>query len=288
MLRTTIFLSLAVAAGFAFATFLGYESSTLPGFAVEQRSETLAGSSDGGLERFATRLQSLEALLADEVARRESLEVELIALTEQLSELQLSELPERTEQRRPDEESLDRETIQARVAARFGDRRGNDAESRQNQLVEAGFSPDQAQRITARESELRLDALYAQYDAVRDGEPFDPRSTGFNPQSQLRQELGDPSYERYLEATGQSTAIGVQSVMAGSAGQTAGLQPGDRVVAYAGERVFNTGELNAQILKGEPGQPVVMDVLRDGQQIQVYVPRGPIGISSGRGIGRGR
>jgi len=288
MLRTSIFLSLAVAAGFAFATLFGYESSTLPGFAVEQRGDTSAGPTGDGLEPLSSRLQSLEVAFADEVARRESLEIELFALTERLSDLTVSAEPESRENRRPDEESLDRETIQARVAARFGDRRGNDAESRQNQLVEAGFSPDQAQLITARESELRLDALYAQYDAVREGEPFDPRSTGVNPQSQLRQELGDPSFERYLDATGQSTAIGVQSVMDGSAGQTAGLQPGDRVVAYAGERVFNTGELNAQILQGDPGQPVVMDVIRDGQQIQVYVPRGPIGITSGRGIGRGR
>ena len=157
-----------------------------------------------------------------------------------------------------------------------------------NQLVEVGFSPDQAQHITERESELRLEALYAQYDAVREGEPFDPRAGGFDPQDQLRQELGDGSYERYLEATGQSTSISVQSVMAGSAGQTAGLQPGDQVVSYGGERVFSTSDLNQLILDGSPGQTVVVDVLRDGQQIQVYVPRGPIGITGGRGRGGGR
>jgi hypothetical protein len=46
--------------------------------------------------------------------------------------------------------------------------------------------------------------------------------------------------------------------------------------------------LNQLILDGSPGQTVVVDVLRDGQQIQVYVPRGPIGITSGRGRGGGR
>jgi S1-C subfamily serine protease len=99
--------------------------------------------------------------------------------------------------------------------------------------------------------------------------------------------LGDASYERYLEATGQSTSIGVQRVMEGSAGQAAGLQVGDQVIAYAGERVFRTSDLNKLILEGTPGQSVIVDVLRDGQQIQVFMPRGPIGITSGRGGGRG-
>jgi S1-C subfamily serine protease len=76
--------------------------------------------------------------------------------------------------------------------------------------------------------------------------------------------------------------------MAGSAGQAAGLQPGDQVVSYGGERVFSTSDLNQLILDGAPGQTVVVDVLRDGQQIQVYVPRGPIGITGGRGMGGGR
>ena len=100
--------------------------------------------------------------------------------------------------------------------------------------------------------------------------------------------MGDASYERYLDATGQSTSIGVQQVMAGSPGQAAGLQTGDEVIAYAGERVFNISDLNQLILEGAPGQTVVVDVLRDGQQIQVYVPRGPIGITGGRGMGGGR
>ena len=71
------------------------------------------------------------------------------------------------------------------------------------------------------------------------------------------------------------------------AAQAAGLQTGDEVIAYAGERVFNISDLNQLILEGAPGQTVVVDVLRDGQQIQVYVPRGPIGITGGRGGGMG-
>jgi hypothetical protein len=42
-------------------------------------------------------------------------------------------------------------------------------------------------------------------------------------------------------------------------------------------------DLNELILEGRSGEPVTVDVLRDGQPIQVLLPRGPLGIS-----GRGR
>jgi predicted metalloprotease with PDZ domain len=283
MLRTLLFLILGVSAGFAFATFMADGSDSLPGMPAE-RVEAWQGSvSANEFLPLAERLELLEITLDTEIALRESLQAELAAITEQMAELQGAD-GAGDSQDEPRRENLDVAAIQAR----FGDRRGDDPDRRLNQLVEAGFSPDQAQHITERESELQLEALYAQYDRVLEGEPFDPRAGRFDPQDQLRQELGDASYERYLDATGQSTSISVQSVMAGSAGQTAGLQPGDQVVSYGGERVFSTSDLNQLILDGSPGQTVVVDVLRDGQQIQVYVPRGPIGITSGRGRGGGR
>ncbi len=287
MLRTALFLILGVSAGFALATFMAGGSDSLPVMPAE-RVEAWQGSvSANEFLPLVERLELLESTLDTEIALRAILQAELAAITEHMAELQGADGAgdSRNEPRR---ENLDWAAIQERVAERFGDRRRDDPDRRLNQLVEAGFSLDQAQHITERESELRLEALYAQYDAVRKGELFDPRAGRFDPPDQLRQELGDASYERYLGATGQSTSISVQSVMAGSAGQAAGLQPGDQVVSYGGERVFSTSDLNQLILDGAPGQTVVVDVLRDGQPIQVYVPRGPIGITGGRGMGGGR
>ncbi len=287
MIKTAVFLALGASAGFAFATFFGGGSGALSSAPDPGVDEWRESRSANGLLPLTERLELLESALDEEIALRRSLQADLVALTEQLAELEVAETASGSGQERRSEE-FDPTAIQERIAERFGERRGNDPNRRLNQLVEAGFSPDQAQRITERESELRLEALYAQYDAVREGEPFDPRSEQFDPEEQLRQELGDLSYERYLEATGQSTSVGVQQVMAGSAGQAAGLQPGDEVIAYGGARVFSTSDLNELILEGAPGQTVVVDVLRDGLQIQVYVPRGPIGITGGRGMGGGR
>jgi C-terminal processing protease CtpA/Prc len=262
-------------------------SDSLPGVPTEHLDVWQGSTSANEFLPLAERLELLETTLDTEIALRAALQAELAAITEQMAELQGAD-GAGDAQNEPRRENFDLAAIQERAAERFGDRRRDDPDRRLNQLVEAGFSPDQAQHITERESELRLESLYSQYDAVREGGPFDPQADRFDPQDQLRQELGDASYERYLGATGQSTSISVQSVMAGSAGQTAGLQPGDQVVSYGGERVFSTSDLNQLILDGSPGQTVVVDVLRDGQQIQVYVPRGPIGITSGRGMFGGR
>jgi len=287
MLRTALFLILGVSAGFAFATFMSGGADSLPGASTERLDARQGSGSADELSPLTKRLEVLEISLNTEIALRKSLQTELAAITEQMAELQGAD-GAGDSQNEPRRENLDRAAIQQRMAERFGDRRGDDPDRRLNQLVEAGFSPNQAQHIAERESELQLEALYAQYDAVREGEPFDPRAGRFDLQDQLRQELGDASYERYLDATGRSTSISVQSVMAGSAGQAAGLQPGDQVVSYGGERVFSSSDLNQLILDGSPGQTVVVDVLRDGQQLQVYVPRGPIGITGGRGMGGGR
>ena len=63
-------------------------------------------------------------------------------------------------------------------------------------------------------------------------------------------------------------------------------QPGDEIVAYDGKRVFDVGELNALTLEGTPGESVVVDVRRDGQNVQLVMPRGPLGITGGGFRGR--
>ena len=104
---------------------------------------------------------------------------------------------------------------------------------------------------------------------------FDP---ALNPNQALRDEIGDAEYEQYLEATGRPTTVAVNRVLESSPGAVAGLQSGDQILSYDGQRVFNTFELNQQTMQGEPGASVVVDILRDDVPMQVVMPRGPIGI----------
>jgi S1-C subfamily serine protease len=80
--------------------------------------------------------------------------------------------------------------------------------------------------------------------------------------------------------------VNVRNVLSSSAAERAGIEPGDQIVAYSGQRIFEVGELNQVLLQGEAGETVLVDIIRDGQPMQVAIERGPLGISSGFG-GRG-
>jgi len=146
-------------------------------------------------------------------------------------------------------------------------------------LVNGGFSEDQARRVLQQESEAQFKSLQAMHDAQRNGEALDPMTAMSGPQAILRSELGDDAYERYLSAQGQPTAVQVTQVLDGSPGSRAGLQSGDQIVSYNGERIFQVGELRQLTMQGQPGEDVIIEIDRDGVRMQLSVQRGPVGIT---------
>lgn len=151
---------------------------------------------------------------------------------------------------------------------------------RMQRFVDAGFSVARAEWIEQRTAELRMQQLEAQYEAARSGDAARARQALPVDQT-LRAELGDSEYERYLEAIGRPTRINVRDVLTGSPAEQVGLRRGDEIVSYGGRRVFDMEDLNRLTLEGRPGDAVVVEVLRDGQPMQLYLPRGPVGISGG-------
>ena len=65
-----------------------------------------------------------------------------------------------------------------------------------------------------------------------------------------------------------------------SAGAGAGLQTGDKIISYAGSRVFDISDLQSAVTEGYNGETVVVEVLRGNHQLALIMPRGKIGISS--------
>jgi len=226
------------------------------------------------------RIRALEAAVAEERNARQLLEEELqvlyaeidrlTELSEPLIELQAAEGRAR--------QVLQDRARQSRMIAM--------SEDPAALLVEAGFSPDRAEWILKRESELQMQVMQAQFEARRAGERFNPFGPGMNPVATLRAEIGDAEYEQYLEANNRPTSVGIGSVLESSPAQRAGLEPGDEIVRYGGERVFSTQDLNQQTMTGEAGESVVVDIMRDGVLTQVVLPRGPLGVTTGRFRGR--
>lgn len=229
------------------------------------------------------RILALEAAVSEERQARQLLEDELLVLFAQI---------ERLEADRTDPEAAEEQLreVRANADAESPDRRQQSREERQatarrDALIKAGMSPDRAEYILRRESEMRYEQMQAVFEARSSGEPLDPFNRNFSADTMLRDEIGDAEYEMYLQANNRPTAVEISSVMASSPGERAGLQAGDQIVGYDGERVFSTSELIQHTMAGGDGN-VVVDVMREGSPMQIVVPRGPIGVEIGRFRGR--
>lgn len=274
MPRTALMIGVALLVAIGLGTWIsGKEQPTEP-----SALPILVGEPgvDAGLDE---RLQYLEQALAEEREARIALEDTLAMLFEELERLEGTD--ERTAAR---VQAAAENELQARAAERRGQRNEADRmrsyqERRVATLIEGGFSEEEARQALQLESEASFKAMQHAWEAQRNGEVIDVMSSMSNPQSILRAEMGDEAYARYLGAQGQPTAIRITQVLSGSPGNSAGLQAGDELVSYNGERVFNVMELRNGTMQGQPGEDVVIEIERDGVRMQLTLPRGPIGIT---------
>jgi hypothetical protein len=151
-------------------------------------------------------------------------------------------------------------------------------------LRAAGFSDTEAAYYRRRYDETAMAQLYLRDQAEREGWIGTPRyfealrdvRQGLD---SLRDEMGEDAYARYLYALGQPNRVAVNRVLGGSAAQAAGLQAGDVILRYDGVRVYGAADVRRRTRAGNPGETVTVDILRDGNRIQAYLPRGPLGVS---------
>jgi hypothetical protein len=277
MLKTLLLVLAGLVAGLAIAFFLqpGPQSVEVAAAHVGATGSALASATADA--RADERLLALEDALDAEILQRAALEDRVAELA-----AQLEALGERPRFARDGGASSGQPPANGReIRVREQANRGAVDQQRERVMIDrltaAGFPPDRAEWINRRTEELRMQALQEQYDARREGRP----PAGDIALTTLRTELGEADYERYRAAMGQPTSVGVADVLASSPGERAGLMPGDEIVAYGGKRVFDVGELNALTFEGTPGESVVLDVRRDGQNVQIVMPRGPIGITGG-------
>ena len=223
---------------------------------------------------FEERLQALEQRLEAETLARTALEKMIesernqrLELATRVSELNgLDDVLANTLENNPVLRNL----------SRFSRWEFGDGEDEITTLVEAGFAQSEAQRIVELQSDLQQQLINARFR----GSNVSPRELMLDTQKTLRSELGDDQYELYLQTTGRPTSVPVSGVAEGSAGSIAGIQAGDEVFNYDGNRVFNVLDLQEATRAGTPGQSVVIEVMRDGSPVTMVLPRGQIGIST--------
>ena len=227
----------------------------------------------------------------DRLEQAESSELDSQQVTEALESL-VQILDREIGERRALEEQLDevRSTVkelQQQLVARIGDETSQKqlSETLENRLAAAGFTQQQIETIRRRDAEMGLRWAELEDRARREGWIDTPRyyeetkklTTGANSN---RNSLSDDEYDRYLYASGQDNRVRVGEVFGSSAAEQAGIQAGDVILSYGGERVFALEQMNDLRSTGEIGSPVIVEIVRNGQPIQVTIPRGPMGIQT--------
>lgn len=154
------------------------------------------------------------------------------------------------------------------------------AKARTARFLAAGFDAEEERELTRRMDEVAMERLYLRDRARREGWRRTPeyREEARELRNQLRNEMGDDTYDRLLYASEQDNRVLVEKVLESSPAQEIGLQPGDVILGYDGLRVFSNRDIRTARANGEAGDPVPLRIERNGEVLELEIPRGPLGV----------
>jgi hypothetical protein len=236
--------------------------------ATPPRSEAATPSDDAGVLR--AELAALRVALAAEREGRAALAREVAWLRSELEQMAL--LP-------PDAEPPPH--APGATAGATPDAPESIGVFEEARLIEAGIPRDEVERLRDRFDRSRMDELYLNDQAAREGwlHSAQQRAEIWDLRQGLRDEIGEDNYDLMLYATGMNNRVIVSDVLRASPALEAGILPGDVLVRYDGRRIFNRFELKRATTEGKAGSTVALDLVRAGEPLRVYAPRGPLGVT---------
>jgi len=229
------------------------------------------------VQTLESRIAQLEMDLSQEINKRQSLEKNLSELNTALQQGNIKN------QTNDDEDSGENNLNQEQTLTDVNEPKLTEPERNKKILLAMGVNNENAERIQQLAEKKEMEQLYLRNKAVREGwfgtEKYFEKTRELDLSSNIyREELGDDAYDKFLYASHLTNRITVQSVLSESPAETAGLKPGDHILSYDNQRVFNWSDLTTLTANGEAGETVPLEVKRNEQTYQFFITRGPLGI----------
>lgn len=252
----------------------GIYSPTVPVPNTVQVKPDVVGNEKVTLEspviaRLGSDIDALALQLQEEISARKSLEDKLEKLNRQIANLE------------------NQDNLQTGMAPEqskeVAETDGSDSQWFNEQaLVDSGMSEIRATQLKSFFEQQELDRMYLRDQSIREGwdrqryveeiQKLSEKADSFLSQ------LDDTSYDAYLYASGQPNRVKVTNVLDSSQASTAGIQAGDHIISYDNKRIYNGFDLRSATTGGNINQSVPVAIERNGEVMELYLNRGPLGI----------
>ena len=252
--------------------------------AEDSQSFTSSQSSGDSIHTLSTKIDELTLQLENERQHRVSLENDLIKLRK-LVTANITQNPAITAH---GDISNDTSPLPEDDSANIAQANTleNGMTKIQQALIAVGMDGDLMERIEQRVEKQEMQQLYLQNQARREGwygtsRYFEEQRKADSEDNVYREELGDERYDKFLFETGQNNRVTAYNVLSGSPAEKVGMQANDIVYSYNDKRIFSWDDLTRATAEGDPQQVVRIEVIRDGEPLEFYLKRGPLGIRLG-------
>jgi hypothetical protein len=146
--------------------------------------------------------------------------------------------------------------------------------SQEELLGDVGFSAGAARDLKQRSDRFQQARRY-----LRDESEREVQAARLELARTQKKEIGEEAYGYMLWSADIPNRIVVDEVLPESNASRLGLQSGDVVVRYGGERVFEREELRFLVLEPSDRTLVDLEILRDGKPVELAAPPGLLGVS---------
>ena len=146
-------------------------------------------------------------------------------------------------------------------------------------LEALGFRPSEIERIRDTWEYTVLTGMELETDRLRNGEKgWLPALRDQDLIAREAQEvLGAFGYDAMLYASGGKNRLILAELIDSSPGAAAGIESGDELISYDGQRIFSPFTLKRLMTSGDAGELIEVRLQRGGESVRVFMPRGPIG-----------